>query len=260
MTVSRRRVLPALAGAGLAGAGLAGSGSAHAAGPAPGGLALVVLDVGGTLIADRGEVPRSMLGALSRHGVPVTAQELSSWRGASKRAMIQHFVRRAGKSASLVDAVHADFNAAAMRAYEKVAPIAGAEAAMRAMQAMGLKLATTTGFDRPLYDAIVRRLNWAHYFAASVTSDEVREGRPAPYLLFRAMERAGIGDVRQVSAVGDTPLDLQAAHNAAILAWGVFSGAATEERLRKEPSAGVLPSVAALPAVLRKGAYRSICR
>lgn len=255
MTVSRRRLLPVLAGAGLAGGGMA-----RAAGAPPAGLALIVLDVGGTIIADRGEVPKAMLGALGRHGIAVTPQELASWRGASKRMMIEHFVRRARKSESLVEPIHADFNASAMRAYEKVAPIAGAQEAMRAMQAMGLKLATTTGFDRPLNDAIMRRLGWEHFFVASVTSDEVREGRPAPYLLFRAMERAGIGDVRQVAAVGDTPLDLQAAHNAGIPAWGVFSGAATEERLRKEPAVAVLSSVAALPPLLRKGAPAPFCR
>ena len=40
-------------------------------------LKLVVLDIGGTLIGDHGEVPDAMLGAFSRHGITVTPQEFS---------------------------------------------------------------------------------------------------------------------------------------------------------------------------------------
>ncbi|HEX4272785.1 MAG TPA: HAD hydrolase-like protein, partial [Rhizomicrobium sp.] len=61
-------------------------------------------------------------------------------------------------------------------------------------------------------------------------------------------------DVSTVMAVGDTPLDLQAGDNAGLAAvLGVSSGAASEDRLRKERSTGILPSVASLPALLEKG-------
>ena len=78
--------------------------------------------------------------------------------------------------------------ATAGKAYEKVQPIPGAEQALKDLQALKLILATTTGFDRPLTTQILSRLGWQHYFAASITSDDVMDGRPAPYMLFRAME------------------------------------------------------------------------
>lgn len=227
----------------------------------PMALKLVALDIGGTLIADHGEVQDAMLGALARHGVTVTPEELSAWRGASKRAMVAHFLTLRGADAGLAGPIYDDFSRNAARAYEKVEPIAGAAAAMAALRGMGLTLAATTGFDRPLADAILTRLGWTRHFAATVTSDEVREGRPAPYLLFRAMEGAGIHDVREVMAVGDTPLDLQAANNAGVAAAiGVYSGAASESRLRQERNSGVLPSVAELPGLIQKGLPLSHCR
>ena len=76
--------------------------SAAPAGPAdddddpPMSLKLVVLDIGGTMIGDHGEVPDAMLGAFSRKGITVTPQEFSEWRGASKRGMVKHFVEQRG--------------------------------------------------------------------------------------------------------------------------------------------------------------------
>jgi len=224
-------------------------------------IKLVALDIGGTLIADHGEVPDAMLGAFSRHGITVTPQEFAEWRGAAKREMVRHFVARASKSDTLIEPIYADFMATAGKAYEKVQPIPGAEQAMKELTAMKLLLATTTGFDRVLTTAILSRLGWQHYFAASISSDEVSEGRPAPYMLFRAMEAARVYEPAQVIAVGDTPLDLLAATNGGMgAAIGVYSGAATEERLRKERNSGVLPSVAALPDLIRRGLPLSHCR
>jgi phosphonatase-like hydrolase len=262
MILSRRRIFPAVAA-------LAATGVASAQPVPPGGddddpdmvLKLVILDIGGTLIADHGEVPDAMLGAFSRHGITVTPQEFSAWRGASKRTMVKHFVEREKKSPDLIAPIYDDFTVHATAAYEKVQPIAGAEDALKELHGMGLLLATTTGFDRPLANAILARLGWQHYFAASVTSDDVAEGRPAPFMLFRAMEGARVNDVRQVMAVGDTVLDLEAADNAGVgAAIGVWSGAATESRLREARNSGVLPSVAALPGLIKTGLPLSHCR
>ncbi len=264
MRFSRRSVFPALAGSVLAG-------SAGAQPMPPGGndddppmpLKLVVLDIGGTLIGDHGEVPESMLGAFARHGITVTPQEISEWRGASKRGVVSHFVgvRAASGGTALIDAIYGDFTTMVSKAYENVQPIAGAEEALKELRAMKLLLATNTGFDRPLTTQILSHLGWQHYFAASITSDDVSEGRPAPFMLFRAMEGAHVHETAQVMAVGDTPLDLQSANNAGLgAAIGVWSGAATEDRLRKERNSGVLPSVAALPDLIKRGLPLSHCR
>ncbi len=263
MKLTRRSSLSILPGL----AALPGRAAAQAPAPRneggdpPMAIKLVVLDIGGTLIADHGEVPEAMLGAFSRHGITVTPAEFAEWRGAAKREMVRHFVTREHKSESLIEPIYADFMATASRLYQNVQPIPGAEQAMKELAAMMLPLATTTGFDKALTTAILSHLGWQHYFVASISSDEVREGRPAPYMLFHAMEAAGVYEPAQVMAVGDTPLDLQAAANGNMgAAIGVYSGASTEERLRKERNSGILPSVAALPDLLRRGLPLSRCR
>jgi phosphonatase-like hydrolase len=198
-----------------------------------------------------------MISALSKKKIPVTAAEISDWRGASKRGMIRHFVERTMKhsdeSEKLVEAVYADFDAQATKAYANVQPIAGAEDALKQMKAMGLLLATSTGFGRQLDDRIMKHLGWEKYFVINVSSDDVEDGRPAPFMIYHAMEAAHVDNVKDVVAVGDTPLDLQAANNSGVKgAIGVWSGAASKEKLEKEKYSQLLPSVASLPELLKK--------
>ncbi len=219
-------------------------------------IRLVVLDIGGTLIEDHGEVPNAMADAFKKHGLTVSFAEIGEWRGASKRGMVRHFVElRTTPDADregLTEAIYNDFSTQASNAYRDVKPIKGAENALKAMRAAGFILGTTTGFDRKLTDQVLGHLGWRGYFVATITSDDVVDGRPSPFMIFHAMEAARVDDVDEVVAVGDTPLDLQAAANARVRGIvGVYSGAATKERLEREVHTHILPSVAELPALLR---------
>ena len=130
-------------------------------------------------------------------------------------------------------------------------PILGAEETIIKLRESAYLVAATTGFDREIVMPIFRRLGWEKYFAAIIASDDVSQGRPAPYMLFHAMEAAKISSVAEVMAVGDTPLDLQAASNAGLPGIvGVLSGAGTEEQLLQEPHTEIIASVADLPVLL----------
>jgi len=131
-----------------------------------------------------------------------------------------------------------------------VQEIEGASVVFAALRAAGVRLALTSGFDRALLDLLVRRLGWEQTFDVSLAGDDVPAGRPAPYLIYRAMVETGTHDVGRVAVVGDTPLDLQAATNArAGWAVGVLSGAHGLETLGATPHTHLLPSIAALPAL-----------
>lgn len=249
MRVSRRQSLKALA---LAGCGQVG-GLAGATGPR---IRLIVLDVGGTIIQDHGDVPDALRDAFAKHGLAVSLDEIALWRGASKREVVRHFVTersavRATEREAQVAAIYADFNARAIEAYRDVPPIAGAEKAFENLRGSGYLLASSTGFGREIAASIFHRLGWEKYFAATITSDDVAQGRPSPYMIFHAMEAARVSNVAEVVAVGDTPLDLQAGTNAGARGViGVLSGASKEERLRPEPHTDILPSVAELPELI----------
>ena len=228
--------------------------------PSP-AIRLVVLDVGGTIIEDRGDVPAALRGAMANHGVRSNLEEIGRLRGASKREIIAHFVDQQTPPPSvgrdkLIAKIYEEFTANLIDVYRSVPPIKGAEDAIRQLRSSGYLVATTTGFDRAITISIFRRLGWEGHFAASICSDDVTHGRPAPYMLFHAMESANVNSVAEVVAVGDTPLDLQAANNAGIRGIGVLSGASTAEKLQKEPHTHILPSVTDLPSLLASNPFQ----
>jgi phosphonatase-like hydrolase len=251
-SISRRQSIRTLAAASTVGASLADA-NPSAKEPA---IRLVVLDVGGTIVEDRGDVPKALERAFAKHGLNITPAEIAELRGASKREVVQHFVELrapagAARRENLIAVIYADFSRQVIDSYKAVPPIAGAEEAFKKMRADGLLLATTTGFDREITSSIMTRLGWQKYFAAMVSSDDVAEGRPAPYMIFHAMESARVNSVREVVAVGDTPLDLEAGTNASLRGViGVLSGVSTAARLREKPHTHILRSVAELPELL----------
>jgi phosphonatase-like hydrolase len=214
-----------------------------------------VLDVGGTIIQDRGDVPEAMVDSCAHHGIHITPEEVAPFRGASKREVVRRFVEqkapRGADRDKLADAIYAEFSAQVIAVYRNVPPVEGADGAFRQMREAGLLLAASTGFGRPVADSIFQRLKWQENFVTVVTGDDVAQGRPAPFMIFHAMEAAKVGNLAEVIAVGDTPLDIQAANNGGVRGIGVLSGAGTEDKLRAEKPAAILPSVAALPEWLK---------
>lgn len=216
---------------------------------------LVATDFAGTTLADDGAVLGAYRHALEAHEIPFSEADLAAQRGANKRAVFRALagrVRNGSEADALGEAAHACFEAALRREYETgdVREVSGAEAALRQLKAAGVKIALGSGFDRRLVELLLRRLGWESLFDHVTSSDDVARGRPAPYMIFRAMIDLGVVDVGRVAVVGDTALDLQAGANARA-GWvvGVLSGAHDLETLGATAHTHLLPSVAWLPAV-----------
>jgi phosphonatase-like hydrolase len=221
---------------------------------------LVIFDIGGTIIEDNGEVIASFSTALAANGLAASEAELKELKGSSKRDVIKKFVEgRWGKAAAdneeRIRKAYADFKAELEDKFSNdgVKPIPGAGSTFAWLKKRNIVCATTTGFYRSVTDLILRTAGWGETFAANICSDDVKDGRPAPYMIFRAMEAARIDNVREVLNVGDTPLDLQAGNRAGVLGVvGVLSGIHKRERLLRESPSHLIATVADLPSLIEK--------
>jgi phosphonatase-like hydrolase len=221
-------------------------------------IRLVVFDIAGTIIEDHGEVVTAFSSALQANGIPVTRAELKPWKGASKREVIRHFVeRQLGQSpahADKIESIYLRFRTELEGLYaENLSPIAGAASTFAWCREHDIQIATTTGFYREVSDLILIKTGWREMFAANISSTDVRQGRPAPFMIFRAMEATGVQDVSQVVNVGDTPLDLQAGGNAGVRGVvGVLTGEHKFDTLQREPHSHIIGSVAEIPALIER--------
>ena len=211
-------------------------------------LELVIFDLAGTTVEDRGEVPAAFSAALAGHGIEVTREQIKNVRGASKRQALRHFIPAGPEQARLAEGAYASFRAHLAQRYaaEGVRAIPGAAPAFHWLRERGVRVALNTGFDREMTGLLLGALGWTDGLVdAVVCGDDVPQGRPSPYLIFRAMEATGARSVHRVANVGDTTLDLQASHNAGVR-WniGVLSGAHDRRALEGAPHTHLLPSVA----------------
>jgi phosphonatase-like hydrolase len=222
-------------------------------------IELVVFDMAGTTIEDRGQVVEAFESSLCEHGIAVTDADLQPWRGASKRDVIRFYVqqREGGGSRSLtahVEQVYTSFRRHLERSFLEAGARAlpGAEATFAWLRERDIKVALTTGFDRGLADIILRSVGWQEgIIDVSLASDQVRKGRPAPYMIFRAMEALDVMYVRRVIKVGDTVMDLLAGVHAGVRGVvGVLSGSQGIEHLGRVEHTHIIPSVAELPALI----------
>ena len=216
-------------------------------------IRLVVSDMAGTTVHDGGEVAVVFSAALADHGIEASADQISAVRGASKREAIAKLTApKYGSDVARVEAVYASFKSHLQRVFTRVAkPVTGAPETFAWLKQHNIKLALNTGFDRDITGILLAALNWQGVADAVICGDDVKLGRPAPYMIFRAMELTGVGSVHEVLNVGDTVSDLQAAHNAGVaISVAVLSGAHKREQFEREPHTHLIDSIAALPTLL----------
>ncbi len=219
---------------------------------------LVVFDLMGTVVKDVGAMENALKGVLTHYSIPFTDADCRAMRGAGKREAFRVIIQRtigAGRGAewagSRAEEMYLTFKEMLKEGYANgpTQEIAGAEATMRWLRGQGVKIAGTSAVDSDLTEPMLERLGWASgIFDCKVATQEVPAGRPAPYMIFTAMMRTGVTDVKRVAAVGDTPVDLGAGMNAGA-GWviGVLSGSGKLDALGATAHTHILNSVADLP-------------
>lgn len=107
-------------------------------------------------------------------------------------------------------------------------PIAGAEEAVARLRERGLQIGSTSACTRRVLQAVADVASSAGYRPKiQVASDEVSQGRPAPFLCFEAAMRLGVYPLATCVKVGDAPADVLAGRNAGMWTVGLtLTGAA----------------------------------
>lgn len=222
-------------------------------------IKLVIFDMAGTTVYDNHYVSNVLCESLARHGYTVSREAADEVMGIAKPVAIQTLLEQfypATAAAAPVATIHQDFLQQMISFYTSSADIReieGSSDVFRSLQAQGIKVGIDTGFSRDITDIIIKRLGWdkENLVDVSVASDEVVHGRPAPDMVFKAMELTGITDVKSVAKVGDTPVDIMEGNNAGCgMVIGVLSGIGTAEELSDAGAALLVASIADITGVV----------
>lgn len=232
---------------------------------------LVVFDMAGTTVKDENEVEECFFVAAEATGLRAERDRIISMMGwAKKRVFETLWQEQSGEKAdstAQVEASYSKFKEILEHHYltQPVQPTEGCLEIFDWLKSQGIQIALNTGFYREVTNIILDRLNWnqglnANYIGskdsviqASVTPSEIyaQQGRPAPYMIQKAMYELGIKDPQTVVAIGDTPSDLQAGFNAHCrLSLGVTNGTHTSKQLAAYSNHGLLSSLYDLKAQL----------
>jgi phosphonoacetaldehyde hydrolase len=201
----------------------------------PNQLQAVIFDWAGVTVDYGSRAPTEVfIEIFRRRGVDITSAEARGPMGLAKRDHIAA-IAALPRIASQWRALHAqqptDQDVQAM--YEESLPlqkeklahggsevIQGVSEAVDRLRQLGLKIGSTTGYSRELMDVVAPIAARGGYSPdVIVCADEVRAGRPAPWMNLRAAELLGIDTLNSVVVVDDTPVGIQAGRNAG--AWTV---------------------------------------
>jgi phosphonatase-like hydrolase len=235
-------------------------------------IQLVVFDMAGTTVQDNNEVQNCFCQAAEITGLKVDSERINSMMGWSKKLVFQTLWSEQMPTdypsyTTQVEQSYTQFKQILEHHYltQPIEPTAGCLELFHGLKQQQIKVALNTGFYRTVTNIILKRLGWNQglnsdyvgsedtIIQASVTPDEIynNEGRPAPYMIQKAMYKLGIKDSKKVIHIGDTPVDLAAGINAnCLLSLAVTNGTHTREQLQNYSNDGLLNSLIELKNII----------
>lgn len=218
-------------------------------------IRLCVFDMAGTTVDEQNVVYKTVQSVIQAQGYDVALDAvLEHGAGKEKYAAIADILRyctRCTNVGATAEKAFAAFKPALAAAYQAldVQPVAGVPDVFATLRAQGIQVVLNTGYDRVTATTLLNRLGWqvGKQIDGLVTADDVKAGRPAPDMIFAAMQMTGVQQVRQVLKAGDSVIDIEEGKNAGCgVTVGVLTGAQTKQRLHSAEPEAVLTSLAEL--------------
>ncbi|RTL58629.1 MAG: HAD family hydrolase [Sphingobacteriales bacterium] len=224
-------------------------------------IELVVFDIAGTTVTDKGNVKESFLKAFKQAGYPVPEEVVNSVMGYRKvdaiKMLLEKYYPPQKENEILIAEIHFSFTSDMIRFYEEteLSPLPHAAETFQQLKENGIKIALNTGFTQAITNTILKRIGWNDNGTVDyvISSDEVPYGRPHPHMIQKIKNELNIKDVQAIAKVGDTEVDIVEGQNAGCgLVISVTTGAYTRDQLKEYHPDYIIDSLAELPAIIEQ--------
>jgi phosphonoacetaldehyde hydrolase len=186
-------------------------------------LKAVVFDWAGTTV-DHGSLGpvAAMQSVFASAGIDVTADEIRAPMGLHKRDHIRAVLEAKG-SAVDAESLYAEFIPRQLDALaEHSRVITGVPEAVERMRRRGLKIGSTTGYNRAMLDRLLELARTQGFVPdCAICPDDVGGGRPAPWMCYQNAMQMRVYPMSAMVKVGDTESDIAEGRNAGAWTIGV---------------------------------------
>ena len=200
-------------------------------------IKLIVCDMAGTTINEGGIVYRTLINTIKDQGIKIKENEIHKWHGANKKEVINHFVHREyGVDEKIENLLLNNFEENLKKQYINNPNITLIDSDLPKLFAdirgLGMKIVLNTGYSKDIQENVLSLLDMKQHIDGYISSEEVKHGRPEPYMIHKLMERFNITDSKEVVKIGDTRNDIFEGLNAnCYRTIGVATGADSREKL-----------------------------
>lgn len=211
-------------------------------------FATLLLDLDGTIVDAFTTIHRGYVHTLPQFGLPApTLEQVRRAVGGGLENAMRHFL----PEEKIVDAarIHVAHTDAILLEDVKLMP--GALELVRAQHAAGVKLAVFTNKRGEHARKVCAHLGIAPFLDAIFGAGDTRWLKPQPEFAAHVLAQLG-ATAATTMLIGDSPFDVQAAHNGGFACWCVTTGTHTADQLRAANAEAVFPDLFALHAQLEK--------
>jgi phosphonatase-like hydrolase len=223
---------------------------------------LVVFDLAGTTVHDTDDVTRCLRATLKdKAGIHIALKEANTALGRAKDLALAEILTNHGQphkpADTFVQDLLADFEERMIVHYRDeptVRELANASKVFAELKSLGVKIGIDTGFSVRVTQAVIDRMGWekAGLLDAWTSCDQVKQGRPAPYMIYQLMERLGVTHISRVIKIGDTPNDIKMGKAAGCgLTVGVLNGSHNANELQVHNPDVLVPDIGSLVGMVR---------
>ena len=203
-------------------------------------IKLIVFDMAGTTINEDNVVYKTLQKAVNNKGYNCSLDEvLFLGAGKEKLQAIIDILKSKNPDTNITQEalqIFQEFKILLDESYEnlEIQAFDDVENVFEKLKSKNIKIVLNTGYDYKTASFLLKKLNWqiGKNYDALITADDVKNGRPAPDMILKAMELFKIIDAKEVVKIGDSIIDIEEgkAANCGITI-GVTTGAHTKEQL-----------------------------
>lgn len=201
---------------------------------------MVVFDMAGTTVNEDNIVYKLLHQVLINDGYDCSLDlVLAIGAGKEKKTAFKDILIELGVFApeNIAERLHQVFKDNLEIAYltAPIVSMGGTEELFAQLKLMEIKVVLNTGYDYKTAHFLLQKLHWeiGNHIDALITASDVLHGRPAPDMIFLAMQQLHITDANFVVKIGDSIVDIEEGKNAHCgLTIGVTTGAQDEQMLQ----------------------------